>query len=82
VGKQETRDKIAVEGESKHEDRVSQKVRWSRLGTSISVWFKICMVFVSCTRILILDAIVGTVFNGIGSVAHESKELQAEGSYR
>ena len=29
-----------------------------------------------------LDAIVGTVFNGTGSVVHESKVLQVEGSYR
>jgi hypothetical protein len=29
-----------------------------------------------------LDAIVGTILNGAGSVAHESKELQAEGSYQ
>jgi hypothetical protein len=40
------------------------------------------MVFVSCTRTLMLDAIVGTVLNGAGSMAHESKELHAEGSYR
>jgi hypothetical protein len=39
------------------------------------------MVFVSSARTLMLDAIVVTVFNGAGSVAHNSKELQAEGSY-
>jgi hypothetical protein len=42
----------------------------------------VCKVIVSCARTLMLDAIVGIVFNGAGSVAHESKELQAEGSYR
>jgi hypothetical protein len=40
------------------------------------------MVFVSCARTLMLGAIVGKVFNGVGSVAHESKELQEEGSNR
>jgi hypothetical protein len=40
------------------------------------------MVYVSCVRTLMLDAIVDKVLNGAGSVAHESKELQAEGSYR
>jgi hypothetical protein len=28
-----------------------------------------------------LDAIVVIVLNGVGSVPHKSKELQAEGSY-
>jgi hypothetical protein len=56
---------------------VSQKVRWSRLGIGISVYLKMYMVFVSSTRTSMLDAIVVIVLNGVGNVAHKSKELQA-----
>jgi hypothetical protein len=75
------RGKAAATRESKREERPSQKVRWSRPRTFITLCRCKRVFSILVASNLIVVALRGAVLNGAGSMVDELVELQAEGSH-